>query len=93
MSALLSANEIRLTYGYQTLLNGATLAIASGEKAGMVGRNGCGKTSLLKILTGQQMADSCEISLHRADRVEHAEHLFVAGFGGCDLGFEAGGDF
>jgi ABC transport system ATP-binding/permease protein len=53
MSALLSANEIRLTYGYQTLLDGVTLAIAAGEKIGMVGRNGCGKTSLLKILTGQ----------------------------------------
>jgi ATPase subunit of ABC transporter with duplicated ATPase domains len=93
MSALLSANEIRLTYGYQTLLDGVTLAIAAGEKAGMVGRNGCGKTSLLKILTGQQMADSGEISLRRADRVEHAEHLFMAGLGGCGLGFEAGGDF
>ena len=32
MSALLSANEIRLTYGYQTLLDGVTLAVAAGEK-------------------------------------------------------------
>ena len=36
MSALLSANEIRLTYGYQTLLDGVTLAIAAGEKADSV---------------------------------------------------------
>jgi ATP-binding cassette subfamily F protein uup len=76
MSALLSANEIRLTYGYQTLLDGVTLAIAAGEKAGMVGRNGCGKTSLLKILTGQQMADSGEISLRRALRVGYLPQEF-----------------
>ncbi len=65
MSALLSANEIRLTYGYQTLLDGITHAVSAGEKTGMVGRNGCAKTSLLKILTGQQMADSGGISLRR----------------------------
>ncbi len=76
MSALLSANEIRLTYGYQTLLDGVTLAITAGEKAGMVGRNGCGKTSLLKILTGQQMADSGEISLRRALRVGYLPQEF-----------------
>ena len=58
MSALLSANEIRLAYGHQTLLDGVTLAVKAGEKVGLVGRNGCGKTSLLKILTGENQADS-----------------------------------
>ncbi len=81
MSALLSANEIRLTYGYQTLLDGVTLAVSAGEKTGMVGRNGCGKTSLLKILTGQQMADSGEISLRRALRVGYLPQEFELGFG------------
>ena len=76
MSALLSANEIRLTYGYQTLLDGVTLAIAAGEKIGMVGRNGCGKTSLLKILTGQQAADSGEIALRRALRIGYLPQEF-----------------
>ncbi|MFT4175146.1 MAG: ABC-F family ATP-binding cassette domain-containing protein [Luteolibacter sp.] len=76
MSALLSANEIRLSYGYQTLLDGVTLAVSPGEKVGLVGRNGCGKTSLLKILTGQQMADSGEISLRRALRVGYLPQEF-----------------
>ncbi|MEO8617085.1 MAG: hypothetical protein ABI600_18240 [Luteolibacter sp.] len=35
MSALLSANEIRLTYGYQTLLDGVTLAVSAGKGAGI----------------------------------------------------------
>jgi ATP-binding cassette subfamily F protein uup len=84
MSTLLSANEIRLSYGYQTLLDGVTLAVAAGEKIGMVGRNGCGKTSLLKILSGVQAPDSGEIATRRALRVgylpqefELADHLSV----------------
>ena len=76
MSTLLSANEIRLSYGYQTLLDGVTLAIAAGEKVWMVGRNGCGKTSLLKILSGVCAADSGEIALRRALRVGYLPQEF-----------------
>ncbi len=76
MSALLSANEIRLSYGYQTLLDGVTLAISAGEKIGMVGRNGCGKTSLLKILTGADAADSGEIALRRSLRIGYLPQEF-----------------
>jgi ATP-binding cassette subfamily F protein uup len=76
MSALLSANEIRLAYSYQTLLDGVTLAVSAGEKVGLVGRNGCGKTSLLKILTGSQSADSGEISIRRGLRIGYLPQEF-----------------
>ncbi|MGB6221439.1 ABC-F family ATP-binding cassette domain-containing protein [Haloferula sp.] len=76
MSALLSANEIRLAYGLQTLLDGVTLAVAAGEKVGLVGRNGCGKTSLFKILAGTNEADSGEISRRRELRVGYLPQEF-----------------
>ena len=76
MSTLLSANEIRLAYSYQNLLDGVTLAVAAGEKVGLVGRNGCGKTSLLKILTGESKADSGEISLRRGIRTGYLPQEF-----------------
>ncbi len=76
VSALLSASEIRLSYGYQTLLDGVTIAVAAGEKCGLVGRNGCGKSSLLKILTGQQKADSGDISVRRGLRIGHLPQEF-----------------
>jgi ATP-binding cassette subfamily F protein uup len=66
---LLSASELELSYGHQRLLAGATLAVEAGEKVGLVGRNGCGKTSLLKILSGDQEADSGEVSRRRGLRV------------------------
>lgn len=74
--ALLSANELTLTYGYQSLLQGVTLAVAPGEKVGLVGRNGCGKTSLLKILAGTQQPDGGEISLRRGLRTGYLPQEF-----------------
>ncbi|MCU0795441.1 MAG: ABC-F family ATP-binding cassette domain-containing protein [Akkermansiaceae bacterium] len=74
--SLLSANEIRLSYGYQTLLDGVTLAVESGEKVGLVGRNGCGKTSLLKILAGHHAADSGDISRRRELRTGYLPQEF-----------------
>lgn len=76
VSALLSVNEIRLTYGYQTLLDGVTFAVSAGEKVGLVGRNGCGKTSLLKILAGAQRPDSGEVSRRKALRVGYLPQEF-----------------
>jgi len=76
MSTLLSANEIRLSYGYQTLLDGVTFAVKAGEKVGMVGRNGCGKTSLLKILSGVQAADSGEIATRKSLRIGYLPQEF-----------------
>jgi len=76
VSTLLSANEIRLAYSYQNLLDGVTLAVAAGEKVGLVGRNGCGKTSLLKILTGESQPDSGDISLRRDIRTGYLPQEF-----------------
>ena len=74
--SLISASEIHLSYGHQTLLDGVTLAVEAGEKAGLVGRNGCGKTSLLKILAGHHAADSGEISRRRQLRVGYLPQEF-----------------
>jgi ABC transport system ATP-binding/permease protein len=74
--SLLSANELTLVYGDHQLLNGITLAVAPGEKVGLVGRNGCGKTSLLKILAGNDQADSGDISTRRGLRVGYLPQEF-----------------
>lgn len=76
MSTLLSANDLRLAYGHQSLLNGITLTLAAGEKVGLVGRNGCGKSSLLKILAGTHAADSGDLSLRKEIRVGYLPQDF-----------------
>ncbi len=74
--ALISANGLALAYGAAPLLEEVTLSVAPGEKVGLVGRNGCGKTSLLKILTGENMADDGEVFRRRGLRVGYLPQEF-----------------
>jgi ATP-binding cassette subfamily F protein uup len=76
MATLLSASDLKLAYGYQTLLDGVSLAVEAGEKVGLVGRNGCGKTSLFKILTGDEQPDSGTVSRRRGLRIGHLPQEF-----------------
>src|SRR5258707_5460915 len=74
--ALLTANDLALAYGVQRLLEAVTLSVAPGEKVGLVGRNGCGKTSLLRILAGHQSADAGEVTRQRGLRIGYLPQEF-----------------
>jgi ATP-binding cassette subfamily F protein uup len=73
---LLSANDLALAYGHQRLLQAVTLSVGPGEKVGLVGRNGCGKTSLLRILAGQQSPDAGEVTQPRGLRIGYLPQEF-----------------
>ncbi|MBF0259081.1 MAG: ATP-binding cassette domain-containing protein [Desulfamplus sp.] len=60
---MINIDSISKTYGGQILLNSASIQINPGEKIGLVGRNGHGKTTLLKIVTGQEEPDSGQIQI------------------------------
>lgn len=59
---ILTAAELRLAYGPQVILDGASLTIHEGDRIGLVGRNGAGKSSFLKIIAGVMSADSGDIA-------------------------------
>ena len=58
---ILTANGLRVSFGEREVLRGATLAIDDGERVGLVGRNGSGKTTMVRILAGEQEADEGEV--------------------------------
>ncbi len=78
---IFAASNLRITLGAKQVLDGATFGLEPGERIGLVGRNGCGKTTLLKILCGTAKMDSGDVSMQRGLRVGYMaqEHLFDQG--------------
>ena len=50
---MITANDLELRAGSRILLSGATLRVQPGDRIGLVGRNGAGKTSLLRVMAAQ----------------------------------------
>jgi ATP-binding cassette subfamily F protein uup len=55
--AVLSLSNAHLAYGHVALLDGAALSLEAGERVGLIGRNGTGKSSLLKVIAGLEKLD------------------------------------
>ena len=58
---LLTFDRLELAYGHWPLLDGASLVIEAGERIGLIGRNGTGKSSLLKIIAGINSPDAGDV--------------------------------
>src|SRR5215471_16662879 len=63
--SMLQTNHITLSYGPRLVLDDVSFTVAPGEKAGLIGVNGAGKSSLLKIIAGLQDADRGTFMLPR----------------------------
>ncbi|MFA5490935.1 MAG: ATP-binding cassette domain-containing protein, partial [Candidimonas sp.] len=60
-TSLITLTGIQLAYGHQPLLDKADFTIQTGERIGLIGRNGTGKSSLVKILDGRTEPDDGEV--------------------------------
>lgn len=59
--ALLSLTDISLAYGLNPLLKGVSFKLERGERVCLIGRNGTGKSSLFRLVNGEQTADEGDI--------------------------------
>ncbi|HBN79942.1 MAG TPA: ABC transporter, partial [Ruminococcaceae bacterium] len=66
---LLTAEKISKNYGIRPLIDHLSLTVSEGDKIGIIGVNGTGKTTLLKMLAGIEPPDGGEISRSSALRV------------------------
>jgi len=73
---MLSIENIHKSYGGRVLFDGVSFTLNPREKIGLVGRNGNGKTTLLRILVGEEDVDSGTITIPRHYRIGHVrQHL------------------
>ncbi len=60
-----SAQNLEKAFGPQVVLNGASLSLARGEKVGLIGANGTGKSTFAKIIAGLEAPDAGTVSFRR----------------------------
>ena len=69
--ALITFLDAQLAFGHLPLLDHTDFALESGERVGLIGRNGTGKSSLLKILAGLEKADDGTLQLQQNLRLAY----------------------
>lgn len=72
-NSLVTFTDAQLAFGHHALLDHADFSISEGECVGLIGRNGAGKSSMLKIIDGRIHADDGEISFLNGIRVVTVE--------------------
>lgn len=71
--SVISITNAQLAFGHVALLDHAELSLESGERIGLIGRNGTGKSSLLKIIAGLSKLDDGLLSLQQGLRIAYVE--------------------
>ena len=68
--ALISLHNVTLGFGGHPLLENVSLQIEEGERVSLIGRNGAGKTSLLKLLMGEVHEDHGDIIIPKSSHID-----------------------
>ncbi|MCA1983158.1 ABC-F family ATP-binding cassette domain-containing protein [Nocardioides nematodiphilus] len=91
MANLLNLEHVSKSYGIRPLLDDVSLGIGVGERIGIVGRNGDGKSTLLEVMTGLEEPDEGRVSmtrgteigyLHQGDKLDDTHTVREAVLGG-----------
>jgi ATP-binding cassette subfamily F protein uup len=67
--ALITLADAQLAFGHVALLDHADFSLQAGERVGLIGRNGAGKSSLLRILAGQERPDDGSVQFQQGLRI------------------------
>lgn len=65
----ISIANAKKNYGFKNVLDDFALEVTSGEKIGLIGPNGCGKTTLFKLITKEENLDGGSISIRKGANV------------------------
>lgn len=77
---MLTVTNLTKTYGRQVLLDNVSFSVGSGERIGFTGRNGTGKTTLFKLILGEEEYDSGDIRIPNGYTIRHlSQHIHFTG--------------
>lgn len=85
--AVISLTSAQLAFGHFALLDHAEFSLESGERVGLIGRNGTGKSSLLKIISGKFKLDDGLLVMQSGLKIAYVEQ--EPQFAGADTVFQA----
>ncbi len=81
--ARITLSNAQLAYGHVALLDHADFSLEAGERVGLIGRNGTGKTALLKILAGSEKPDDGSVQWQQGLRLAYVEQEPMLELGAC----------
>lgn len=70
---MISLHSVSLTFGLRPILDDANIVIEKGDRIGLLGRNGEGKSTFLRVLTGEQAIDSGDVHRNPGIRISRLE--------------------
>ena len=71
----INVNKINKNYGFNDVLKDLSFSIKTDERVALIGSNGCGKTTTLRILMGLEMPDSGEVSIRKGATVGYLTQI------------------
>ena len=71
----ISLNKINKSYGFNRVLNNLSFDIKTNERIALIGSNGCGKTTTLKIIMGIESCDSGNISIRKESKIGYLTQI------------------
>ena len=71
----ISLNKINKSYGYNSVLNNLSFDIKTNEKVALIGSNGCGKSTTLRIIMGLETSDSGSVSIRKESKIGYLTQI------------------
>lgn len=69
-------NNIKKNYGLKNVLGGVSFEIKTGERIALIGDNGSGKSTILKIISGEEKADSGKVNIRKEAEIGHLKQVY-----------------
>ncbi|OFD85948.1 MULTISPECIES: ribosomal protection-like ABC-F family protein [Bacillus cereus group] len=70
-----SVNNVKKSFGGNIIFENISLEVKNGERVGLVGRNGSGKTTIFQLLTGMENVDAGAIHMKKGTRIGHVAQI------------------